>query len=73
MQSVRKVAKHYVFPMIRRSGGSKSRLAKAAGAEILKSKCPKHTSTGALLEVRLSNNCTPLWHEAHFQVKIFNK
>ena len=30
----RKVAKHYVFPMIWGSGGSKSRLAKAAGAEL---------------------------------------
>jgi len=29
----RKVAKHYVFPMICGSGGSKSRLPKAAGAE----------------------------------------
>ena len=29
----RKVAKHYVFPMFWRSGGSKSRLAKAAGVE----------------------------------------
>ena len=29
----RKVAKHCVFPVIRGSGGSKSRLAKAAGAE----------------------------------------
>ena len=29
----RKVAKHFVFPMICGSGGSKSRLAKAAGAE----------------------------------------
>ena len=29
----RKVAKHYVFPMICGSGWSKSRLAKAAGAE----------------------------------------
>ena len=29
----RKAAKHCVFPMIRGSGGSKSRLAKAAGAE----------------------------------------
>ena len=32
-QKGRKVAKHCVFPMIRGSGGSKSRLAKAAGAE----------------------------------------
>ena len=29
----RKVAKHYVFPMVCGSGGLKSRLAKAAGAE----------------------------------------
>jgi hypothetical protein len=29
----RKVAKHFVFPMFWGSGGSKSRLAKAAGAE----------------------------------------
>ena len=29
----RKVAKHFVFPMICGSGGSKSRLAKAAGVE----------------------------------------
>ena len=29
----RKVAKHYVFPMICGSGGSKGRLAKVAGAE----------------------------------------
>ena len=32
-EKVEKVAKHYVFPMICGSGGSKSRLAKAAGAE----------------------------------------
>ena len=32
-QKVRTVAKHCVFPMICGSGGSKSRLAKAAGAE----------------------------------------
>ena len=33
MRKGRKVAKHYVFPMICGSGRSKSRLAKAAGAE----------------------------------------
>ena len=68
----RKVAKHCVFPMVCSSGGSKSRLAKAAGAEpfgqtrdeklhavvarrcakhISKSKCTKHLSFGALLQV----------------------
>ena len=114
----RKVAKHCVFPMICGSGGSKSRLAKAAGAEpaghrsdeklhavvarstfpsqkvqntsgpdhfwklrcrksvrrcgakhISKSKCTKHTMVGPLLEVAISKKCTPLWREAHFQVK----
>ena len=114
----RKVAKHCVFPMICGSGGSKSRLAKAAGAEpagqmrdeklhavvarstfpsqnvqntpgsdhfwklrcrksarrcgakhISKSKCTKHTRSGPLLEVKMSKKCTPLWREAHSEVK----
>ena len=105
--------------MIWGSGGSKSRLAKAAGAEpagqmrdeklhavvarstfgsqkvkntrgsdhfwklrcrksarrcgakhISKSKCTKHTSSGPLLEVAMSKKCTPLWREAHFEVKM---
>ena len=105
--------------MICGSGGSKSRLAKAAGAEpagqmrdeklhavvarstfasqnvqntpfsdhfwklrcrksarrcgakhISKSKCAKHFSLGALLEVAMSKKCTPLWREACFQVKM---
>ena len=104
--------------MICGSGGSKSRLAKAAGADpaghrsdeklhtvvarstfpsqnvqntsgpdhfwklrcrksarrcgakhISKSKCTKHLSSGPLLEVAMSKKCTPLWREAHFQVK----
>ena len=104
--------------MICGSGGSKSRLAKAAGAEpagqmrdeklhavvarstfpsqnvqntrwsdhfwklrcrksarrcgakhISKSKCTKHQGFGPLLEVAMSKKCTPLWREAHFQVK----
>ena len=108
------------FQMICGSGGSKSRLAKAAGAEpagqrrdeklhavvarstfrsekvqntsasdhfwklrcrksarrcgakhISKSKCTKHTSVGPLLEVEMSKKCTPLWREAHFQVKMY--
>ena len=101
------------------SGGSKSRLAKAAGAEpsgqmrdekvhavvagstfpsqnvqntpgsdhfwklrcpksarrcgakhISKSKCTKRISFGALLEVAMSKSCTPMWREAHFEVKM---
>ena len=57
--------------MICGSGGSKSRLAKAAGGakHISKSKCTKHTILGPLLEVEMSKKCTPLWREAHFEVK----
>ena len=108
------------FSKICGSGGSKSRLAKAAGAEpsgqmrgeklhavvarstfrsqnvrstpcldhfwklrcrksacrccakhVSKSKCTKHTSSGPLLEVEMSKKCTPLWREAHFEVKMY--
>ena len=38
---------------------------------ILKSKSTKHTSVGPLLEVEMSKKCTPLWREAHFQVKMY--
>ena len=38
---------------------------------ILKSKCTKHTSFGPLLEVQMSKKCTPLWREAHFEVKMY--
>ena len=38
---------------------------------ISKSKCTKHFSFGALLEVAMSKNCTPLWREAHFEVKMY--
>ena len=114
----RKVAKHCVFTMICGSGGSKSRLAKAAGADpaghrsdeklhavvarstfpsqnvqntsapdhfwklrcrksarrcgtkhMSKWKCTEHLGLGALFEVEMSKKCTPLWREAHFQVK----
>ena len=74
-QKGRKTAKHCVFPMICGSGGSKSRLAKAGGAEPNgqmrddKSKCAKHTMFGPLLEVEMSKKRTPLLHEAHVQVK----
>ena len=36
-----------------------------------KSKCGKHTRFGPLLEVAMSKKCTPLWHEAHFEVKMY--
>ena len=44
--------------------------ARRCGAKhILKSKCTKHTILGPLLEVEMLKKCTPLWREAHFQVK----
>jgi len=67
------------------SGGSKSRLAKAAGAkppdetskiarrcgakQISKSKSQKHPTPKALLGVEMLKNCTPSRREAHLEVK----
>ena len=73
--------------MICGSGGSKSRLAKAAGAEpagqmsdeklhtvvarsTFRSENVQNTGFGPLLEVEMSKKCTPLWREAHFEVKM---
>ena len=45
--------------------------ARRCGAKhISKSKCTKHLSVGRLLEVEMSKKCTPLWREAHFEVKM---
>ena len=45
--------------------------ARRCGAKhISKSKCTKHLSVGPLLEVETSKKCTPLWREAHFEVKM---
>ena len=70
--------------MICGSGGSKSRLAKAAGAEpaghrrdeklhavVARSTFGKTGGLGALLEVEMSKKCTALWREAHFEVKMY--
>ena len=35
-----------------------------------KSKCRKQNRFGPLLEVAMSKKCTPLWREAHFEVKM---
>ena len=44
----------------------------SCGAKLIsKSKCTKHTMLGPLLEVSMSKKCTPLWREAHFQVKMY--
>ena len=115
----RKVAIPCAFPMTCGSGGSKSRLARAAGAEpsgqmrdeqlhaivgrstfrcekvkrtshprhfwtlgcekngcrcgakhIPKRTSKKHLTFGPLLVFEMSKTCTPLWREAHFQVKM---
>ena len=47
------------------------KIARRCGAKhISKSKCTKHTILRPLLEVEMSKKCTPLWREAHFQVKM---
>ena len=38
---------------------------------ILKWKGTKHVRFGPLFDVEMSKNCTPLWREAHFQVKMY--
>ena len=38
---------------------------------ICKSKCTKHHIPGAILEVAMFKNCTPLWRKAHLQVKMW--
>ena len=46
------------------------KIARRCGAKrISKSKCTKHTRLGPLLEVEMLKKCTPLWREAHFEVK----
>ena len=45
--------------------------ARRCGAKhISKSKCTKHTRSAPLLAVEMSKKCTPLWREAHFEVKM---
>ena len=70
-------AKHISKSKVLKTGGlgpllevEMSRSARRCGAKhISKSKCTKHFSSGPLLEVEMSKKCTPLWREAHFQVK----
>jgi len=84
----RKVAIHCVFHKICGSGGSKSRLARAAGAEpsgqmrdeklhavvapsTFRSQGLKTAGFGPLSEVAMLKRGTPLWREAHFEVKMY--
>ena len=46
--------------------------ARRCGAKhISKSKCTKHQGFGPFLEVEMSQKCTPLWREGHFEVKMY--
>ena len=46
--------------------------ARRCGAKhVSKWTCTKHTMVGPLLEVEMSKKCTPLWQEAHFEVKMY--
>ena len=46
--------------------------ARRCGAKhISKSKCTKHIMVGPLLEVAMSEKCTPLWREAHFEINMY--
>ena len=58
-------------PHVRTAFGSSGvEKVRSCGAKhISKSKCTKHTRFGPLLEVEMSKKCTPLWREAHFEVK----
>ena len=48
------------------------KIARRCGAKHMsKSKCARHLSFRALLEVAMSKKCTPLWREAHFEVKMY--
>ena len=48
------------------------RMARRCGEKhIFKWKCTKHYILGPLFEVEMLKNCTPLWREAHFQVKMY--
>ena len=78
----RKVMNHCVFPTFCGPGGSKSRLAEAAGAEpagqmrdeakhTLKSKCIKHHMLTPFFKFEMLKKCTPLWHEAHVEVNMY--
>ena len=40
---------------------------------IVRSKCTKHLMVGALFDVAMLKNGTPLWREAHLQVKLRKK
>ena len=73
MQMREKVGKPPNIVFLEGPKGPKGRkIARRCGAKhISKSKCTKHTIVGPLLEVEMSKKCTPLWREAHVEVKMY--
>ena len=67
----RKVAKHCVFPMIAEPSDQMrdEKLHAVVARRTFPSQNVKHQGFGPLLEVEMSKKCTPLWREAHFEVK----
>jgi len=64
-----KCTKHTILgPLLEVEMSKKGR--RCGAKHISKSKCTKHTSSGPLLEVEMSKKCTPLWCDAHFQLKM---
>ena len=66
--------KMYKTPGVRTTFGSMRcrKSARRCGLKhISKSKCTKHQGFGPLLEVQMPKKCTPLWPEAHFEVKMY--
>ena len=59
----------YKTHQLRTTFGSCESARRCGAKHIFKSKCKKHTTSGPLLEVEMSKKCTPLWSEAHFEVK----
>ena len=63
-----KCTKHTSFgPLLEVAMSKKCR---CGAKHISKSKCRKHLSVGRLLEVEMWKKCTPLWREAHLEVKM---
>ena len=76
-EKVRKSRFTVFFPIIWGSGGSKSKLAKAAGGEPAgqmrdeKLHAVDTSPSDHFWKLRMSKKCTLLWREAHFQVKMY--
>ena len=66
-----KCTKHLSFGPLLEVEMSKKVHAVVARSTFPSQKCKKTGGLGPLLEVEMSKKCTPLWREAHFQVKMY--